>query len=501
MVIVPPVLAVALATVASINDGRPYDKDNAYLWYIDRWDHLPTLTLLHTAPLVRFVLAAGGIGVFGLRGTPPRASAWRFIRLFKALALSSIAVVAALVAQDFELRFRFQRMETEAHRLAESVTPRAIDPDENAAVHYQHAIDSMEEVWRSIEIAEDEAEGTVQAGSATADALFSEHKAVLESLRRGSQLPRCRFDDPYVPFDVIDVWDPRMALHGAAYLLGLYCQHNAIRGDTETALDDLGVLRRMQLHAMADPRNATVLALFKYEQEIKYTLEHILGNTSSPDREVLTSLLGQPYDLPLLRDQFITWSEAENKQLIAAFYSGTLPDELLNGLGPTGTSAVGRCWLRFFSGPDDLAAITAQYRTFHRGRHLDPSWQDEWRPIGNVAPIAGDDFVFRGAKLAHHRALNDLQIAATVFKLDHGRYPEDKNLLVPKYLDSLPEYPLIYWRSYNDGLIIYTSADDWRHEKPDLHEEVEYLRCTVFLGDAYDEYRGQDASKKQIELR
>ncbi len=173
-----------------------------------------------------------------------------------------------------------------------------------------------------------------------------------------------------------------------------------------------------------------------------------------------------PEGLRLLLDTSNAWGSDPGLPIP---YADTLPPDAIMLLAPVFAPAMG-------TASDSLATFDALENEYHRA-NAQPSVDAEgWRRLSEFSPLTTSDPLARlllpyvegsiqrlqQARTTQGAAL--LALAAHLYRLDHARFPDSADELVPAYLDAIPidrftGDPMIY-RLTPEGPLIYVTGPD-----------------------------------------
>jgi hypothetical protein len=459
-------------------------------------------TVFSSVSVAMFVI--GILGLTSKRELPeiPRASTWRLGKSLRRLLIAGFAAMLVLVAQDFELRWRFERYEREAKQLAESVSPSPAKSDTNAWTHYRHVVDASAAL-ESIRESRDDESRAGDSSTEAAHAFFDRCRWLLDELKRGAQLPMCRFGDDYVPLHLFDGSQARFTLISATDLIQSRAEYRARTGDLSGAVGDIQVIRRMSKHFADDPRNNMPIFHYWFEGWSRHAIQCLLNESPNLKCESILALIEEPLNMRDVAKNAAIWTEAEVKWTLGRFYAGRsiqpVGDDSTDFFQTSLGRAVGLPLLRLRSGRDDILFAKTFVSKLHENAEGFGRVSDGWRELeklgdrGAVNQVVASHTYLQfslGQLVDEIRESSNVAVAAAAFQLENGRYPQSTDELVPAYLTSRPTVEIQLDLRPN-GLLVYGPHDAHIHHGTQRNNRVAFmrLRSSVFLGEAYHEYR------------
>ncbi|HEX4797602.1 MAG TPA: hypothetical protein VH370_27660 [Humisphaera sp.] len=395
------------------------------------------------------------------------------------LALATIVAVAVglmtLWNMDLEMRSRAAMLRLEAGNLMLSASPPAVGGSDNAGPLYIAAFARLNrEHWTMLEPTRDTRTASeAQAGKPPTDprpqqwlgpflyvktdpsdpniaALLARHEQTIKLLRQAAQRSVCRFDDERSAHDD-NVWR-------VVGLIYLHARSEVSQGRVESGLSDVNILFHLRDHlAQASAARSSYLcssdelAAVDILQEVlpHVTRSQELDALDTGDASAIRRILRRSYEA----------EEAANLALLSDYAAGQSASGLDRYLGSGAfdvfkrepQATLGRLFIlpgdielyREFMGRTQRDAIDPYYQV--RGRIVElHTWSSEGRRktfiASFLAPRIGSMFAFAARAEAAH-AVATAAIAATRYKLAHGRAPEKLTDLLSDELDETPKDP------------------------------------------------------------
>lgn len=472
----------------------------------EQFARLPRYYIFLTTVFLSVSVAMFVIGILGLRSTrefpeTPRASTWSLGRSLRRLLIAGLAAMLMLVGQDFELRWRFERFEVEAKQLAESLSPSPAKSDTNAWTHYRHVVDASS----ALEVIRESRDDEFRSGNSSTEAaraFFDRCRWLLDELERGAQLPMCRFGDDYVPLHLFDGSQARFTLISATDLILSRAEYRARAGELSAAVGDIQVIRRMSKHFADDPRNDLPVFHYWFEGWSRRAIQCLLNESPNLKCESILGLIEEPLNMRDVAKNAALWTEAEVKWTLGRYYTG----QSIQPVGDDSTElqtllggAVGLPLLRLRSGRDDILVARAFVSKLHENAAVFGRVSDGWRELeelgdaGAVLRVVASHTHLQfslGQLVGEIRETSNVAVAAAAFQLDNGCYPNSLDELIPVYLPSGIKVD-IHLEPRPNGLVVYGPHDAHIHHgtQKDKRFALTQLRSSVFLGEAYHEYR------------
>ena len=430
-----------------------------------------------------FVIAAICVIHFGSHraseSAPMPATRWPRGIIAGALGASIAIYIGTLLYMDARVRRDLEEVKAEAIRMAESVAPKPVPDERNAALVYERAFEAMGELakgrpqWRDLySTAEDR---TSDVATEEVAEFLREHVEALALLRKAAFMPDYSFKTQYVP-PRPDMQSPDgSSVFRAARLLALSARHQASKGNMREALDDIAASWRMVRHFAETPTLLTCMRALHQDYLGSGSLQDVLA--SGPVRE---ADLG---DLPLEPD--ISFIEARVK-------AGKMEDAIAlhvaaepwshRAHGHEYSTAQGMLW-RVFVAEGALAWYRSRIRL---ARRLTPKpYHETWGQCAGLDAEVRTEGT-RGLRLfgfslgnlksgsaaiadaLARRRLAVLGVAAARFRTEKGRYPEEPAELVPDCISAVPVDPFdgkpLKMAPEGDGLVLYSVGWDGKDD-------------------------------------
>jgi hypothetical protein len=308
-------------------------------------------------------------------------------------------------------------------------------------------------------------------------------------------MPACSFDRDF--FAGADLLLPEIAqLRAGIRLLGLDALDRAAKGDVKTALEDVSAMFGMASH-VSDPMLICLIVSASFEKHAVRTLELVLAR-ANPAVDDLTALK--------LDDRVSFQRRFQRACLMEEWGLGLSAYTLLAGHAETGAGAK---WLREETGatamtildspfyrvfflPDDLAGyrrIMRRVQELAQRPYYETVQEYENKnfvpfifqaPTGIIAKLiipATDRAAALAAEADAEHQLARVAVAATHYRIKHGKYAERLDDLVPQHLDRIPRDPFdgqpLRLKRDGKGLLLYSIGRDladngalrWNEEK------------------------------------
>jgi len=422
-----------------------------------------------------------------VQGEPRRRAAaeWRLGRVALAWAAGVLLTCMTVWNLDLAVHQDMAALRVEAGTIALSVSPPRVPDSQNAALLYRQAAEILrgEKVARRNWISQvrdwlDPGKGAFDPNNGEMLAFLDKHAAVIDLLRRAGELPGCDFGGAYPP--AIE----RMRITSFApmrYLANLLCLSARVkvhRGRAVDSMKDLGAGFALAAHCTAEP---TLFgeALAAEKQSFR-TLQEVLAE-APPTGRALDALKLNP--LVSFNDSLrrgVRMEEAFGLSMYLHRRVSTMvgePDEDLAASLVDGTP------YRVFLWRSDLAA----YRRW-MGRYQwllsQPYYEsrEDWERLSErlatnrlggmlvslLLPGFGRTAELTAQTDAQHR-LAILGVAMWRYRLHHGAFPDQLDLLAPEFIPAVPIDPftgksMTLHRTAGGKVVIYSLGPDLKDD-------------------------------------
>lgn len=471
----------------------------------------PTTTIFAIANAAAFVLGLFVLTLWGFwpqRGVPyqPRAIEWGVRRWHRRFWLVALVALCAVLVQDVELRMRLGRMEKRALALAGTLAPPSVPREDNAAIHYQQAIDMLTDVreWQEEGKYREVYTGdTICAcDSEERQEYFQRLEPLFDEMRQAAARSGCRFDDSYQPVDVLDGMESSYRLVELAQKLSRHARYMICQQRPGDALADLRAIRGLEDHLLQDPRNAETVFLYWFEAWILDTIDQLATYCDDISVEEARQLFAEPHDVEEFHREVRKWRAAVVQVHLVKTLDGRnylRPEFHDEFFASPVRRAIGCQVMRLLFGRDEMQSIYSYYPFLLRPEDpdswIDRTWDDA-RPGGNIVERAQQTGAYAhwARKANADRQLSNIGIAAALYHQQHGNWPHAMDDLVPDFLpappiDSLTDEPF-QWMNIDGGVMVYSLYDqsvfDEFDNSPEWWLEVaDFHRRAIFLGEAY----------------
>lgn len=430
-------------------------------WIVFRfWAKVENTWLAYAAPV--FVAAAVGLVVIWRMARPcqagmaPSAVSWRRGSLAAAWLASVAIAVMTLWNMDLAIRARANVLAVEADALW-LATGQAVPSDEqNAALLYEKAFARLHADQPT------DVNSSPLGNSDTFDpkesamlAYLAREAPMLALLRQAAALPGCRFDEDLATPDMERLLPELNEERGASNILGLDARHELAEGHVSKAIADVDAIFKMSRHMGQRPALVSGLVAIGIDAQAVHFLQEALPAVRQ--REDIAGLNLQ--SLSSLRRIFWHTLQGEERLGLA----------LLGGQDELGRAGIGNkpAWAlqqvfgndllpRVFLLPDELDAyvqLMDEFKQVTREPYFKAKDQlsemgDSYSPSrlhkGLLVSLIVSSMTRSFHTLADIEASDvcaQVAVAATRYRLDHGKLPDHLGDLVPAYLDAVPLDP------------------------------------------------------------
>jgi hypothetical protein len=470
-----------VGAAASATYGIGYVKYAIHLESIGFIATLSWTVLFITGVAVLFWCGLGRAG-----NEPPLALDWPSGRLAVGFAAMAVLLYITLANLDLAMRTQQASLRAEASAKLLALSPARVPDVDNAALVYQRAFDNLTPLDKLPPAWKDKADDWFDRAHKPFDAKDKDLLDFLAAQQRGLALlyqaaasPSCAFDHDYTENIVMQLPELEQ-LHRAAEVLALHAVVKADDGDFRTALSDIDTLFGIARHAN-EPILISVINALRIEELAVRTLEEVLSLAKPGDLKPEhfagnEHLLNEPASH---RRDVVHALQVEEAMFGLAIY-GSLGEEpnLMHAVIGNDATFGAAVWLwRIFHMTDDLAAyrgLMARMRLLAERPYFQAhtDWQSleqhmktqkegffAWLLVPNVWKCA-----VRAAEADAHRRLARLAVAATLYKLKNGKYPNKMEELTPEFLPQPLLDPFtgktLRMRADGDGLILSSIHPD-----------------------------------------
>jgi hypothetical protein len=346
--------------------------------------------------------------------------------------------------------------------------------------------------------------------------LLKERESIVRLLRRASSMPAWYLETDYTKTFSMEIPSLMHWRYGAA-LLVLHARSSAAAGDAETAAADLAAVWNMAVHLSTHPCLISCMISVSVDENASRGFEDVLY-AAPASAEAYRAILAQP-EYSLRDAQIRAWrmEEATGLSAFVKVMGGTEEEELF-AYNPLPLIVLWRVYML----EGDLECYQSLMRRYKR-RMSKPYYKERERieeigkefreNKGGVFTAMMMPDISRSCEAiaeieAKHR-LAVLGIAATVYKKDKGKYPDDSSQLVPDYLPARPIDPFdgefLRMRPAENGLLLYSvgrNGTDDQGAEPEQKNPTSFnwlsneADLTFCLGSVYEERRLEPARKR-----
>ena len=428
---------------------------------------------------------------------------------------------STLTALDNTAKLSATADQTTVLNRAQTILPSTPSQDEDASNIYSHLKEEIGEIpewfW---DAATDPA---FDPQSKKAQNLLRDRKDAIALIKEAVQKPRL-----YHPlllsydFEVQELAPPK----NAARLLALEARFHARKGRLTDALKNISEMNQIAEHLNQTPTLVNVLFANVIHVEAKKALEILLAEKSS-DSKIKVNLPIKPHDHIL--QSFRTGMMYENFMNVFGVANFLIRDQSMENIfGDTFVndefdyqwqafiwSYFGAPLYRLFLFPDDRASHELYWDGFHEyirkpyyqsgtnfrewHDHLDKNINLGIAMTINSYPVG--NYFERITYQQTQFLLGRLGLAVAAYHSDHGKYPENLDVLVPKYITKIPIDPFsgepLKMKAVKGGLILYGVGNNLKDDQgASFDRETEEGDIAFYLGSAFKEHRLQPALEK-----
>ncbi len=443
------------------------------------------------------VLIAVGATVIVIRGlrrtdgdaAPPPAQSWPRGRIALGLGAAAILNLMTYNNLDNTMKLKLANTSSAASALALSVAPPRVPDRQNAGLVYEAAFRATPEH----ESLPKHLQEVVATGNAKRDKAFYSkpavaeylrlHEPALRLLRRATDVPDCYFDHNYAGPSTEMLLPEIIKMRDATRLLRLRARFRASRGDMKGALADTVAMGRLADHINQQPILIShMLAIACMGMQVQ-CLESVLafGPVTREDLASWPNEPTRPNSRALVRA--LRMEEAFGLRIMSSILdddSANTLNQLMGGSNPVSLGLLQSPW-RVFILPGDVAAyprtmrkaqaLAAQpyYKSRTQWDEFEPRLRGKGTGILTAMLIPALTRVAENsARLDAKNRLADLGVAATRYKLKHGKYPAQLTDMIPEFLPAVPTDPMtgkpMNMAATEDGLIIYSLGPDMKDD-------------------------------------
>jgi hypothetical protein len=439
---------------------------------------------------ILFILTAVVVLIRGLRkGTEgnPRARNWPLRRLLLALGALCIVTWITFANLDTAVKMQLATVRSEAGARILALAPAPVPAEANAAAIYLDAFELMAQEKPIPSFWKEDTRGWEKYDRTSIDPknkaftnFLEEQQAALVLLRHAASMPGCRFERDY--FLGIEMLLPEIQqFRRGTMLLAYDALASAARGMSRQALEDVAAIFQIA-RQLDEPILISLIVSIAIEETGFRVLQDVL-ELAPPKKEDLAVLYVHPsegYRMLLQRGMMmeeaalgLTCFGMISTEPLPHFFStiegGSREDPYL-------AAFLGSSFYRVFMLADDLEnyrsymrnaqelSRKSQYEMVSGMSALDQRLRRRRGILTNLlAPALTKCFVSVAKGEAMHR-LSRLGLAATAYRLKHGKLPASLEVLTPEFIPRIPTDPFDGkpMRMKIDGadLLIYSIGPD-----------------------------------------
>jgi hypothetical protein len=284
-------------------------------------------------------------------------------------------------------------------------------------------------------------------------------------------------------------------------LFGLSAKLKALREGPEAALAELETMKNFSEHLYRRPTLLDQMVAVFPDNMRASVLEFILSRTPFPKKHLIVKPVKPSFSIiPFFRDA-VQSEHVSIRQVFSLDLGDILDYKFKKVMGRLGDMIY-----RIFLFPDDLESIMEIQK--QESDAFEKPFPDAIKILNDLnktfsgtqslgiltkkIPL-NSPYYIRANEAAARRSLIDIALAATAYKADKGEFPTSLEVLVPDYIEALPNDPFdekpMKFNAIDGGLDIYSIGGARKEgEKP---EAIHF-----YLGaELYDKYRYQPAFK------
>ena len=445
-----------------------------------------------------FISTLIGSGLILLRGTQPDGGGWKTVpaanwpplALFTLFLLTKSVTAGTILYLNQTASTKAQALQTEAAVLMTTHLPPNLPEQENAEGLYRGASLIFEEDDALQGFLQDNRQPFSDPITPEDITFLTRHTETLDLLRQAAERPVCRFTRDYTR-PSFDMLLPEVQFfRDAARILAASARYQASIGEIPAALDDVGSIMKISLHASSEPILISGLVGLAIDGIAVNILIDILpfidaNNLTLLERNDIHNFLCNPPSLT----KNIYGEEAFGLNVFSIFGTGEfdqwqLASFLMDDLNVPDSIYQQNIFLnpalaayRVFLFPQDLAAYQQTMHSYQRVAESSDSYAEKQtvlkriedglssgRPKGFITALltpAIGKAIERVEKVRMQHATALVAIAATKFRIAHDGLPEKAASLVPNFLPSLPKDAFlreshIRYSNKDDGVAIYS---------------------------------------------
>ena len=445
-----------------------------------------------------FISTLIGSGLILLRGTQPDGGGWKTVpaanwpplALFTLFLLTKSVTAGTILYLNQTASTKAQALQTEAAVLMTTHLPPNLPEQENAEGLYRGASLIFEEDDALQGFLQDNRQPFSDPITPEDITFLTRHTETLDLLRQAAERPVCRFTRDYTR-PSFDMLLPEVQFfRDAARILAASARYQASIGEIPAALDDVGSIMKISLHASSEPILISGLVGLAIDGIAVNILIDILpsmdaNNLTPLERNDIHNFLCNPPSLT----KNIYGEEAFGLNVFSIFGTGEfdqwqLASFLMDDLNVPDSIYQQNIFLnpalaayRVFLFPQDLAAYQQTMHSYQRVAESSDSYAEKQtvlkriedglssgRPKGFITALltpAIGKAIERVEKVRMQHTTALVAIAATKFRIAHDGLPEKAASLVPNFLPSLPKDAFlreshIRYSNKDDGVAIYS---------------------------------------------
>ena len=445
-----------------------------------------------------FISTLIGSGLILLRGTQPDGGGWKTVpaanwpplALFTLFLLTKSVTAGTILYLNQTASTKAQALQTEAAVLMTTHLPPNLPEQENAEGLYRGASLIFEEDDALQGFLQDNRQPFSDPITPEDITFLTRHTETLDLLRQAAERPVCRFTRDYTR-PSFDMLLPEVQFfRDAARILAASARYQASIGEIPAALDDVGSIMKISLHASSEPILISGLVGLAIDGIAVNILIDILpfidaNNLTLLERNDIHNFLCNPPSLT----KNIYGEEAFGLNVFSIFGTGEfdqwqLASFLMDDLNVPDSIYQQNIFLnpalaayRVFLFPQDLAAYQQTMHSYQRVAESSDSYAEKQtvlkriedglssgRPKGFITALltpAIGKAIERVEKVRMQHTTALVAIAATKFRIAHDGLPEKAASLVPNFLPSLPKDAFlreshIRYSNKDDGVAIYS---------------------------------------------
>jgi hypothetical protein len=417
-------------------------------WYAGSWT-------VGFAPAAAFIiyraLRAGGAAPTAEGTVRPAGAGWPRAKL--AVAATAVVLLGATTVWNMSLAAhnKLAAIRAEAGALALSLMPSRPPDSENAALVYERAFELMPKVENVPELPGEGDKGAARA-------YLTEHELALKLLRQAAAMPGCYFEYPSPVPDIEALMPILPSMRQGARLLALDAQVKAADGQAGLALRDVAAIFGLARHAGTSPALIQGLVAIAAGAMGHVTLEDVLAHCEPSAADLEQLPVDETFSYWRLLRRMVRMEDAlclatganmAEKTGDVFFMPGELPG------------------LRSMMLEYDAALAHPYYLAREGIEQVEQKAQDgRWGILPAMQAPAWTTATAAAAQAEAKWLLDNMALAATAYRIRHGRFPAAPGDLVPEFMTVVPADPFsgqpMKMRPTDEGVILYSIGPDMK---------------------------------------